>query len=58
MKKNLFLITEDEKQRILGMHETATKRVYLSEQTPEPSVNPRIDGLDQGLNEENVPPQQ
>lgn len=38
MKKNLFLITEDEKQRILGMHETATKRVYLSEQTPAPAA--------------------
>lgn len=38
MKKNLFLINEEEKQRILGMHETATKRVYLSEQTPAPAT--------------------
>jgi peptidoglycan hydrolase-like protein with peptidoglycan-binding domain len=30
--KNLFIITEDEKKRILGLHEDATKRQYLSEQ--------------------------
>jgi peptidoglycan hydrolase-like protein with peptidoglycan-binding domain len=30
--KNLFLINEEERNRILGMHETATKRHYLSEQ--------------------------
>ena len=29
---NLFLINEDERKRILGMHETATKKHYLSEQ--------------------------
>lgn len=34
--KNLFLINEEEKNRILGMHETATKKHYLSEQpTPD-----------------------
>jgi hypothetical protein len=32
MKKNLFLITEEEKNRILGMHLSATKSQYLSEQ--------------------------
>jgi hypothetical protein len=32
MKKNLFLITEEEKRRILGLHESATKRGYLLEQ--------------------------
>jgi hypothetical protein len=32
MKKNLFLITEEEKIRILGLHESATKRGYLLEQ--------------------------
>jgi hypothetical protein len=32
MKKNLFLITEEEKRRILGLHQSATKRGYLSEQ--------------------------
>lgn len=31
--KNLFLINEEERQRILGMHETATKKHYLSEQS-------------------------
>ena len=30
--KNLFLINEDEKSRILNLHETATKRQYLPEQ--------------------------
>ena len=29
--KNLFLINEEEKNRILNLHETATKRHYLSE---------------------------
>ena len=32
MKKNLFLITEDEKDRILGMHKKATAAQYLSEE--------------------------
>ena len=31
--KNLFLINEEERNRILGMHETATKKHYLSEQS-------------------------
>lgn len=30
--KNLFTINEEEKKRILNLHETATKRHYLSEQ--------------------------
>lgn len=30
--KNLFLIPEEEKNRILNLHESATKRQYLSEQ--------------------------
>jgi hypothetical protein len=34
MKKNLFLITEEEKNRILGMHMKATKSQYLSEAGP------------------------
>jgi hypothetical protein len=38
MKKNLFTITEEEKSRILSIHESATKRAYLSEQTPAPST--------------------
>ena len=31
--KNLFTINEEEKNRILNLHETATKRYYLSEQS-------------------------
>ena len=31
--KNTFLITEDEKKRILGMHVNATKNHYLNEST-------------------------
>jgi hypothetical protein len=30
--KNLFIINEEEKNRILNLHETATKNQYLSEQ--------------------------
>lgn len=33
MKKNLFVITENERERILNMHKTATKKNYLSEAT-------------------------
>lgn len=32
MKKNLFILTEEEKNRILNMHISATKSQYLSEQ--------------------------
>jgi hypothetical protein len=32
MKKNLFVISESEKERILGMHKSASDRHYLSEQ--------------------------
>jgi len=38
-----FVISEDERRRILSMHESATKRQYLSEQpnaAPQPQVNP------------------
>ena len=44
---NLFLINEEEKNRILGLHETATKNHYLSEQVldmgqpTEPQVGPQ-----------------
>jgi hypothetical protein len=31
--KAIFLINEEEKNRILNLHESATKRQYLSEQT-------------------------
>jgi len=30
--KNLFVITEEDRKRILGLHESATKRQYLKEQ--------------------------
>lgn len=33
--KNLFLINEDERNRILNLHETATKNQYLTEQSDE-----------------------
>ena len=39
MKKNLFLITEEEKNRILGMHMKATKSQYLSEQADPVTTN-------------------
>ena len=32
MKRNLFIINESERERILGMHKEATKRGYISEQ--------------------------
>lgn len=38
MKKNLFLITEDERDRILGMHKKATASQYLSEQESAPAT--------------------
>lgn len=37
MKKNLFLITEDEKDRILNMHKKASSKQYLNEQ-PDPTT--------------------
>ena len=33
MKRNLFVISESERERILGMHKDATRKQYLSEQT-------------------------
>jgi hypothetical protein len=36
--KKLFEISSEEKQRILEMHETATKNNYLSEQTTQSVV--------------------
>ena len=32
MKKNIFLITEDERERFLGMHKRATASHYLFEE--------------------------
>jgi hypothetical protein len=46
---DLFLINEEEKNRILGMHETATNRHYLSEQTFDPvSLNLQSNVVIQG----------
>jgi hypothetical protein len=40
--KNLFNdISQDEKNRILEMHQSATRKNYLSEQTPPPNVDPK-----------------
>lgn len=36
--KNIFETSQEEKNRILEMHESATKRYYLSEQTPQPKA--------------------
>jgi len=36
--KNLFIINEEEKNRILNLHESATKRHYLSEQGVSPII--------------------
>jgi hypothetical protein len=36
--KKLFEISSEEKQRILEMHESATKKNYLSEQTVQQKV--------------------
>lgn len=38
--KNLFLINEEDRNRILNLHENATKRQYLTEQT---APNPQAD---------------
>ena len=47
--KNLFLINEEEKNRILNLHESATKRHYLSEQPmldlgqpSQPEIGPQL----------------
>jgi hypothetical protein len=39
--KNLFVIAEEEKNRILGLHETATKNQYLinEQEVPTPAAN-------------------
>ena len=38
--KNLFIINEDERSRILNLHETATKGQYLNEQFLNPPFTP------------------
>jgi hypothetical protein len=41
--KNLFVITNEERNRVLNLHENATKRQYLTEQDAQ--VNPQYDAL-------------
>ena len=47
----LFLINEDEKKRILGLHESATKKQYLKEDDSvmEPDTNQEISEIDAGM---------
>jgi hypothetical protein len=40
MKKNLFVISESERERILGMHQSASDRHYLSEQVAVSGTTP------------------
>jgi len=43
--KNLFIINEDERNRILNLHETATKGQYLNEQKPDNLMPGQPDNL-------------
>lgn len=56
--KKLFEISSEEKQRILEMHETATKKNYLSEQTAQQAADgPTVNGVTyklQGLTDKNI----
>ena len=47
----LFLINEDEKKRILSLHESATKKQYLKEEDSvmEPDTNQEISEIDAGM---------
>ena len=47
---NKFIISEEEKSRILEMHETATNKQYLSEQMAKPLSNVDIETLENFLN--------
>jgi len=44
MKKNLFLITEDEKDRILNMHKKASLKQYLNEQSEVTTTSTTVPG--------------
>lgn len=52
MKKNLFLITEDEKDRILNMHKKASLKQYLNEQPEVTTVSTTVPGEEEGNEEE------
>jgi hypothetical protein len=53
MKKNLFLITEDEKDRILNMHKKASLSQYLNEQ-PDPTTTTTVPGEEGAEEEEEI----
>lgn len=47
--KKLFEISSEERQRILELHESATKKNYLSEQSTQPSKPLKIDSVKSAL---------
>lgn len=51
MKKNLFLINEDEKSRILDMHKKATYKQYLNEQPEVTTKTTTVPGEEEGEEE-------
>lgn len=52
MKKNLFLITEDEKDRILNMHKKASLKQYLNEQSEVTTVSTTVPGEEENIDDE------
>jgi len=52
MKKNLFLITEDEKDRILNMHKKASSKQYLNEQPEVTTVSTTVPGEEENIDDE------
>jgi hypothetical protein len=52
MKKNLFLITEDEKDRILNMHKKASLNQYLNEQSEVTTVSTTVPGEEENTSDE------
>ena len=53
MKKNLFLITEDEKDRILNMHKKASSNQYLNEQSEVTTMTTTEPGEEEEAKDEN-----
>ncbi len=52
MKKNLFLFTEDEKDRILNMHKKASLKQYLNEQSEVTTVSTTVPGEEENIDDE------
>lgn len=52
MKKNLFLITEDEKDRILNMHKKASSKQYLNEQSDITTITTTVPGEEEKVSDE------